>query len=244
MYVKKKLLCARGGTAGYFPGIYLIRQWMATISWPTHARIRKMNKAESTKPMSLIVSSLCRYFANRGLQWRQDDFDAYMWVQAIKGNQLKGYAHVPVQGVRKRLNNQNLASAIDWFGTMAVQELARRKLAEPFLLIPVPNSGCVVDSSNPPRTRKLARAIVDELKDDSLVVDCLRWKENLGSASHGGGPRSPKILYNNLVVLKDRLKKIEIEGRTASARPQSMGSTIVEKSSDFTWPPMGTRTDS
>jgi len=68
--------------------------------------------------MPLSVSSLCRYFANRSLQWRPEDFDAYMWVQALKGNQLNGYAHVPVEGVRKRLSNQNLASAIDWFGKM------------------------------------------------------------------------------------------------------------------------------
>src|SRR5260370_40712777 len=30
----------------------------------------------------------------------------------------------------------------------------------------------------------------------------------------------------------------------ASARPQSMGLTTVDKSSDFTWPPVGTRMDS
>src|SRR5216683_2774789 len=30
----------------------------------------------------------------------------------------------------------------------------------------------------------------------------------------------------------------------ASARPQSMGSMPVDKSSDFTWPPVGTRMDS
>src|SRR5260370_2008390 len=30
----------------------------------------------------------------------------------------------------------------------------------------------------------------------------------------------------------------------ASGRPQSMGSTTVDKSSDFTWPPVATRMDS
>jgi hypothetical protein len=162
--------------------------------------------------MPLIVSSLCRYFANRGLRWRPEDFDAYMWVQALKGKQLNGYAHVPVVGFRRRLSNQNLASAIDWFGKMAVQELARRKLAGPFVLIPVPNSACTLDSSGAPRTRKLARAIATELQDESDVLDCLRWKKNLGSA-HEGGPRDPQILYNNLAVLKDRLKELSA-GRT------------------------------
>lgn len=162
--------------------------------------------------MPIRVSSLCRYFANRSLQWRSEDYDAYKWVQALKGKDLNGYAHVPVLGVLRRLSNQNLGSAIDWFGKMAVQELARRNLAGPFVLIPVPNSACTLDSSGAPRTRKLARAIPTEVQDDSDVLDCLRWKKNLGSA-HEGGPRDARILYDNLAVLKDRLKELST-GRT------------------------------
>ncbi len=162
--------------------------------------------------MPLRVSSLSRYFANRSVQWRSEDFDAYKWVQALKGNELNGYAHVPVQGVLRRLSNQNLGSAIDWFGKMAVQELARRSLVGPFLVIPVPNSGCILGSSVAPRTRKLARAVVTELQDGSDVLDCLRWKKDLGSASKEGGPRAPTILYANLAVLKDRLKDLNAEG--------------------------------
>jgi hypothetical protein len=48
--------------------------------------------------MPLRVISLSRYFANRSLQWRPEDYDAYKWVQALKGNELNGYARVPVQG--------------------------------------------------------------------------------------------------------------------------------------------------
>ena len=162
--------------------------------------------------MPLRVSSLSRYFANRSLPWRSEDYDAYKWVQALKGNQLNGYAQVPVQGVLRRLSNQNLGSAIDWFGKMAVQELARRSLAGPFLLIPVPNSGCVLDSSAAPRTRKLARAVAAELQDGSDVLDCLRWKRDLGSASKEGGPRAAAILYANLAVLKDRVKGLNAKG--------------------------------
>jgi predicted amidophosphoribosyltransferase len=161
--------------------------------------------------MPLRVISLSRYFANRSLQWRPEDYDAYKWVQALKGNELNGYARVPVQGVLRRLSNQNFGSAIDWFGKIAVQELARRNLAGPFLLIPVPNSKCVLDSSGP-RTRKLAQAIAAELQDSSHVLDCLRWRKNLGSASHEGGPRAPAILYANLAVLKDRLKDFNAQG--------------------------------
>ena len=35
---------------------------------------------------------------------------------------------------------------------------------------------------------------------DCCVVDCLRWKKDLESASSEGGPRDAGILYNNLFV--------------------------------------------
>jgi hypothetical protein len=162
--------------------------------------------------MPLRVSSLCRYFANRSLQWRPEDYDSYKWVQALKGKQLNGYGYVPVDGVRRRLSNQNLASAVEWFGKLAVQELARKRLASPFVLIPVPNSSCTAGSSASPRTRRLARAIATELRNGSIVLDCLRWKRNLGSASEEGGPRDPEALYANLVLLEDVLKDFDADG--------------------------------
>lgn len=161
--------------------------------------------------MPLTVLSLCRYLANRSLGWRSEDYDAYKWIQALKGGQLNGYGYVPVDGVRRRLSNQNLASCVDWFGRLGSQELAAR-LQAPFLLIPVPNSACVLDSSAPARTRRLARAIATELSDGSMVLDCLRWKKNLGSASHEGGPRAPAILYGNLAVIEDRLEDLDLGG--------------------------------
>jgi hypothetical protein len=159
--------------------------------------------------MPLRVIALARYFANRGIRWRPEDFDSYKWVQALKGKPLNGYAYVPVGGTRKRLSDQNLASAVEWFATLAVQECARRGLAEPFTIIPVPNSNCTISSSAPARTRRLARAVAQELNDTSVVVDCLRWKRNLGSASEEGGPRDPKILYDNVTILKELLKDVD-----------------------------------
>jgi hypothetical protein len=162
--------------------------------------------------MPLRVSSLCRYFANRSLRWRSEDYDAYKWVQALKGNQMNGYGYVPVDGVRRRLSNQNLASALDWFGKLAGQELTRRGLAGPFVLIPVPNSRCTLASQAAPRTRKLARAISAQLGDGSIVLDCLRWKKNLGSASEEGGPRDAETLYANLTMLEDALDDVDVDG--------------------------------
>jgi adenine/guanine phosphoribosyltransferase-like PRPP-binding protein len=40
------------------------------------------------------------------------------------------------------------------------------------------------------------------------VLDCLRCKRNLGSASKDGGPREAEILYGNLTVLKDAVEAV------------------------------------
>jgi predicted amidophosphoribosyltransferase len=146
---------------------------------------------------------------NFSLQWRPEDFNSYKWVQAMKGNPLNGYAWVPVNGVQRRLTNANLADAIDWFGVIAANHLSNRDIEGPFLAVPVPNSGCIVGSSVKPQTRKLAKAVCDTLKDGSYVLDCIRYKKNLGSASKQGGPRDAGIIYHNAVILEDQLKGVD-----------------------------------
>jgi hypothetical protein len=111
--------------------------------------------------MSFPVACFCGYLCNFSLVWRPEDYDSYKWVQAMKGNRLKGYARVPVNGVQQRLTNANLADAIDWFGIIAVNYLKKRKIKGPFPVVPVPNSGCMVGSSVKPQTRKLAKAVCD-----------------------------------------------------------------------------------
>src|SRR5437667_12245489 len=132
--------------------------------------------------MPFPVACFCGYFCNRILPWRSEDYDSFRWVKALKGEEVNGYGSVPVNGVQKRLTNANLASAVDWFGIIAANYLKKRKITSPFLVVPVPNSGCVVTSSTKPQTRKLAKAVCDALKAGSSVVDCMRWKNNLGSA--------------------------------------------------------------
>ncbi|SRR5260370_28324046 len=132
-----------------------------------------------------------------------------MSFPVVCGEEVPGYSWIPVNGGQKRLTNANLANAIDWFGTIAAAYLKKQKTEDPFIVVPVPNSGCVASSSVKPQTRKLAKAVCDSLKDGSYVVDCLRWKKNLGSASKEGGPRDAGILYRNAVILEDQLKGID-----------------------------------
>jgi hypothetical protein len=96
-----------------------------------------------------------------------------------------------------RLTNENSSDAIEWFGEMAVALIKKLKIVGPFAIIPVPNSSSLIDSASKPRTRKLAKAIVDRLSDGGIVLDCLRFKVNLGSASTEDGPRETEKIYKN-----------------------------------------------
>lgn len=156
--------------------------------------------------MPLVVVCFCGYFCNQTMPWRSEDFDSYKWVQALKNRALNKHAYVPVQGTSKYLSNANLGDAAKWLGVFVADYLKKCKVTGPFLVVPVPNSDCVASSNTKPRTRKLAKAICDTLADGSTVLDCLRWKRNLGSASDHDGPRETEILYGNLAVLRDLLK--------------------------------------
>ena len=156
--------------------------------------------------MALKVVCFCGYLANRSMRWRSEDYDSYKWVQALKGKELNKYAQVTVRGTIRRLSNENLADAIQWFGEFVEEYLQKEPVKGPFLVVPVPNSSCLMTSSARPRTRRLAKAVCDQLEDGSKVLDCLRWKKNLGSASAAGGPREAEILYANLNILSNEMK--------------------------------------
>jgi hypothetical protein len=160
--------------------------------------------------MSLQVACFCRYLAARNALWRSEDFDSYKFIQALKGKELNGWCYVPVNSVKKRLSNQNLASAIDWFSIFAVNYLAKKRIVGPVFVVPIPNSSCTASSSAKPFTRKLASAIRERLGDQGTLLDCLRWKKNLGSASKEGGPRDVETLYGNLVLTANANEEMAI----------------------------------
>jgi hypothetical protein len=159
--------------------------------------------------MPLAVTCFCGYLCNRSQPWRPEDFDSYKWVHALKGHELNKHAYVPVRGQNKLLSNANLPQATEWFGMMSADYLKKKKLSGPFLVVPIPNSDNTVGSAAKPRTRKLAKAVCETLNNGSYMVDCLRWKKNLGSASKECGPREAGILYKNLVILEDPLEDVD-----------------------------------
>jgi len=162
--------------------------------------------------MALRVVSLCGYLCNVIIPWRKGpggDHDAHDWILALKGKHFNGYAQVPVSGKLRRLTNENASDAVQWFGEMAATYLIQNKIRGPFAIIPVPNSSSIIDSSAKPRTRRLARSLAEHLVDDDCtILDCLRFKQNQGSASVEGGPREPLKIYKNLTVLRDDIAEV------------------------------------
>lgn len=187
--------------------------------------------------MPLEVICFCSYLVtNDHSVWRSQDHIATKFVKALKGEQLKGYAYVPVLGARQYLGNGNLDDSIEWFGDMVAHYMQENGLEPPFVLVPVPNSGNTRKSPKP-RTFKLAKAIAEKI-GNTEIADCLRWKEDLGSARKGGGTRDAGILYRNLVVteeLDESLPHILIDDALASgghlqacaAKLESEGATVA-----------------
>src|SRR5688500_3131404 len=79
--------------------------------------------------------------------WRQSDYSAYKFVQALKGKLVKKWAWVPVLGKKNKLENENASDAFGWFADMVADYVANHQLAEnlqePFSVVPVPNSDSV-----------------------------------------------------------------------------------------------------
>ena len=152
--------------------------------------------------MPVDIVCFCSYLVTDDYsKWCPDDHIASKFVNALKGEELKGYAYVPVLGLRRYLGNANLDDAIGWFADMVASHMQRHRMHGPFALVPVPNSGNTVRSSTRPRTVKLARATAPKIVDGTKVLDCLRWKKDLGSARRGAGTRDPATLYQNLAFI-------------------------------------------
>lgn len=148
--------------------------------------------------MPVRTVCFCKYLT-RG-SWDPQFFHSYKFIQSLKPKDIKGYAWVPVRGVKRRLTNVNRALAFDWFGQMVADYLSANQMSGPYRFVPIPNHECTVSLGTAPDTIRLAEAIVRQVGGVACVIDCLRWKEDLGSASSGEGPREPEILYPNLVL--------------------------------------------
>lgn len=149
--------------------------------------------------MPLTVISFATYLSAVGTAWREQDWDTYKFIKAIKAQPFKYSARIPVVGTLRYLAMSNANDSLGWFAEMANAYLWQKQTPGPLVLVPLPNSSCVLGTNNIPRTFFQAQALAQRL-NNTTVLDCLRWKEARASASGGGGSRHPQILYNNLAA--------------------------------------------
>jgi hypothetical protein len=149
--------------------------------------------------MPLTVVSFATYLTSIDNQWRNQDYDAYKFVKAVKAQPFKYSARVPVLGTLYYLDQNNSNDALGWFAQMATAYVREKKTPGPAVLVPLPNSRCTVGNGVLPRTLAQAQALAANLRH-TTVLDCLRWKVEKPSASGGGGTRNPQALYNNLAL--------------------------------------------
>ena len=107
------------------------------------------------------------------------------------------------------------------------------------MLVPIPNSSCTVRATDPPRTIKMALALLRRIGSvDAIVADLLRWSEAMTPAHVGVGTRDPEDLFRRLrlrgpvppdrrVVLIDDVMASGGHVRAAAAFLESEGATIV-----------------
>lgn len=74
-----------------------------------------------------------------------------------------------------------------------------------------------------------------ERLDDVEVLDCLRFRKVMDSASRGGGTRNPQTLYNNLVLIEDVLAADVIlidDVRTTGGHLRAARALIIEQGAE------------
>ena len=77
-------------------------------------------------------------------QWRNEDYSVKKFLDGLKGREINKYARIPVDSGRRRyLSNANASDAIKWFGEMAARFIHDVGIRAP-MLVPFPNSKCVV----------------------------------------------------------------------------------------------------
>lgn len=152
--------------------------------------------------MSISATAFARYLSGGGHDWRQQDYDAKKFIDAVKGEAVNGFATVPVRGVRFRLDQSNAHMAVHWFAQMACDYLTSSAVLQaPFVFVPVPDSSCTSGSKRVSKTYTLAKGLAD-MFENARVHDMLRW-ESAMTPSHQGGSRNPQLFYDDLVFVKD-----------------------------------------
>jgi hypothetical protein len=188
--------------------------------------------------MPLPVTTFCAYRTRRNGPWTDRDHAASKFIKALKEQPVSGWAYVPVRKEHVRLDAANAASAPDIFAEQATHGMKWEEVG-PLMLVPIPDSSCTMSTTHPPRTIKMALALLRCIESvDAIVADVLRWSEAMMPAHVGLGTRDPQDLFRRLrlrgpvpadrrVMLIDDVIASGSHVRAAAAFLESAGATIV-----------------
>ena len=152
--------------------------------------------------MPIPVVAFCTYLTSVENSWRNDDYNAADFVNALKNRNIRGnYAYCKVRGTWHKFDDGNRENAVGWFAQMAADFLSENGPKPPFVLVPVPGSKADVKFKGTNRTTTLAEAIANEYGNGIVVKDVLRFNQPMQSASDEGGPRDAETIYANLTLI-------------------------------------------
>jgi hypothetical protein len=189
--------------------------------------------------MPLPVTTFCAYRTRRNGPWTDRDHAASKFIKALKEQPVAGWAYVPVGKEHVRLDAANAVSAPDIFARQAAHGMRWGELG-PLMFVPIPDSSCTMSTTHPPRTIKMAVALLRCIESvDAIVADVLRWSEAMTPAHAGVGTRDPEDLFRRLrlrgpvppnrsVVLIDDVMASGSHVRAAAAFLESAGATVVK----------------
>jgi hypothetical protein len=132
--------------------------------------------------------------------WQDSHYCVNHFLHALKGHPLGGYAYVRLfpGELRRRLDADNAARAVDWFGEMAAAVLKQEFGPTACVLVHILGSACR-SADTPTRTASLAQAAAGRLPG-ARVFDRLRFDQRMHSAHDGQGSRDAASLFRHLVV--------------------------------------------
>lgn len=144
----------------------------------------------------LLVKPYCAYLTSVDEKWRPEDYGARFYTLMVKGKRDKLKANHFCKrpkntgwGVQTFKNNaQDVAAIRQHFGGWAAKYL-KASGEKRVSLIPVPNSNATPNMTGAYATQEIAEAIAKEFGAGAEVIDKLRFKKPMLSASTQGGSR-------------------------------------------------------
>jgi hypothetical protein len=155
--------------------------------------------------MPITVEAHVQYLTTPVPQMRPIDYDATLFVHALKGRPFTNYArvHAP-DGTWKLIDQKHPEVASEIFTAWAARRIVQWTRERPICLVPVPNKSALVAAlgqSFP--TLVLAEQLAKRFKPGVVHVHpALRWKRDLKKASSEGGTRQAHDLYSELAVMR------------------------------------------